>query len=258
MEQRGTGEARRTVHGRQRGSLGDKFLQVVRYNSAFMQTLWLASFPGLVDLPGYLSSNLGGWLNGDKLGSSIATREGRSVHEVGRHIDTISKGSGKLEALGRCLEAARVDRAVGRGGADGRAPLKKHVCVFAARPGASVGPPPSVLTFLGYRGAVANTSRRHRCRSSAREQAHPPAEHILAEPRLLVQVMTHFKRCDYHVHAIALDDYIVPIQPPASAHGPDTLGSLVTDADVTRPINDVIRYRLARLRDHFGLGDLQI
>ncbi|KAK5652984.1 hypothetical protein OQA88_9464 [Cercophora sp. LCS_1] len=41
------------------GSLGDKFLQVVRYNSAFMQTLWLASFPGLVDLPGHLSSNLG-------------------------------------------------------------------------------------------------------------------------------------------------------------------------------------------------------
>lgn len=122
------------------GSLGDKFLQVVRYNSAFMQTLWLASFPGLVDLPGHLSSNLGGWLNGDKLGSSIATREGRSVHEVGRHIDTISKGSGKLEALGRCLEAAREDRAAGRGGADGRAPpcLKKHVCVFATRPGTAL------------------------------------------------------------------------------------------------------------------------
>ncbi|KAK4031204.1 hypothetical protein C8A01DRAFT_42314 [Parachaetomium inaequale] len=67
--------------------------------------------------------------------------------------------------------------------------------------------------------------------------------------------MTHFKRCDDHVHAIALDDYIVSIQPPASAHGPDTLGSLVTDADVTRPVNDVIRYQL---REHFGLGDLQI
>jgi hypothetical protein len=122
------------------GSLGDKFFQVVRYNSAFMQTLWLASFPGLVDLPSHLSSNLGGWLNSDKLGSNIATREGRAVHEVGQHIDTISKGSGKLEALRRCLEAAREDRAVGRVGADGRPLpcLKKHVCVFAARPGTAL------------------------------------------------------------------------------------------------------------------------
>jgi hypothetical protein len=70
--------------------------------------------------------------------------------------------------------------------------------------------------------------------------------------------MTHFKRCDYHVHGIALDDYNVSIPPPASAHGPDTIGSLVTDADVTRPIIDVLRYRLPRLHDHFGLGDLQI
>ncbi len=111
---------------------------MVRYNSAFIQTFWLASFPGLVDLPGDLSSNLGGWLNSDKLGSSIATREGRSVHEVRQHIDTISIGSGKLEALGRYLE--RKDRAVGRVGADGRAPprLKKHVYVFAARPGTAL------------------------------------------------------------------------------------------------------------------------
>ncbi|KAH6630778.1 P-loop containing nucleoside triphosphate hydrolase protein [Chaetomium sp. MPI-SDFR-AT-0129] len=122
------------------GSISDKFFQVVRYNSAFMQMLWLASFPGLVDLPSHLSSNLGGWLNSDKLGSSIGTREGRSAHEVGQHIDTISKGSGKLEALERCLEQARTDRAVGSVGRDGQAPpcLKKHVCVFAARPGTAL------------------------------------------------------------------------------------------------------------------------
>ena len=64
--------------------------------------------------------------------------------------------------------------------------------------------------------------------SPKRPRTSPPplAEHILTEPRRLVQVMTHFKRCDGRVHA-ALDDYIVSIQPRASAHGPDTLGSLV-------------------------------
>jgi hypothetical protein len=141
------------------GSLGDKFFQVVRYNSAFMQTLWLASFPGLVDLPGHLSSNLGEWLNSDKLGSSIATREGRSVHEVGRHIDTISKGSCKLEALGRCLEAAREDCAVGRVGADGRPLpcLKKHVCVFAVRPGTAL-----IIAEFNRTNASAQ-QLRHRC-----------------------------------------------------------------------------------------------
>ncbi len=107
----------------------DKLLQSAQFNSSFMQLLWLASFPGIVDLPRNLSSDLASWLNSNTIDSGVATSEGRAAHIVGQHIDTITKGSGKIEQLSRCLRDASCDLR-----SDNTA-VKKHVCVFASRPG---------------------------------------------------------------------------------------------------------------------------
>lgn len=118
-------------------ALQDRFFNFVRYNPSFMLTLWLASFPGIVDLPDELSSNPGEWLNSDKLGNTVATSEGRADHTVGRYIDIITGGSGKIEQLSQCLGRAREDLHRSCAGDDGQpAPvLKKHACVFTSRPG---------------------------------------------------------------------------------------------------------------------------
>ena len=77
-------EARAKLQKQQAASGGcmtpDKLLQSAQFNSSFMQLLWLASFPGIVDLSGNLSSDLASWLNSNKIDSSVATSEGRAAH----------------------------------------------------------------------------------------------------------------------------------------------------------------------------------
>ncbi|KAJ4291227.1 hypothetical protein N0V88_006227 [Collariella sp. IMI 366227] len=128
-------EARAKLQKQQAASGGcmtpDKLLQSAQFNSSFMQLLWLASFPGIVDLPENLSSDLADWLNSSKIDSSVATSEGRAAHIVGQHINTITKGSGKIEQLSRCLYDASCDLGLGNTAAF----LKKHACVLASRPG---------------------------------------------------------------------------------------------------------------------------
>lgn len=87
--------------------LKDRFFQFARFNSSFTLTLWLASFPGIVELPDGLSSAPGAWLNRDSMNDDVTTSEGRAVHAVGRQIDIITAGSGKMEQLQRCLDIAR-------------------------------------------------------------------------------------------------------------------------------------------------------
>ncbi|KAK3933762.1 hypothetical protein QBC46DRAFT_359467, partial [Diplogelasinospora grovesii] len=52
-------------------ALQDRFFQFARFNSSFTLTLWLASFPGIVDLPDELSSNPGAWLNRDTMDDAV-------------------------------------------------------------------------------------------------------------------------------------------------------------------------------------------
>ncbi|KAK4234388.1 hypothetical protein C8A03DRAFT_37840 [Achaetomium macrosporum] len=112
------------------------FLQFAQFSDSFMQTLWLASFPGIVDLPPHLSSNPAAWLNSDRLPKVITTKQGRSSHTVGKYIDVITRGSGKMEQLRVCLEqACRDEQLRWKQPVAGEVALKKHACVFVTRPG---------------------------------------------------------------------------------------------------------------------------
>ncbi|KAK3935392.1 hypothetical protein QBC46DRAFT_346646 [Diplogelasinospora grovesii] len=66
------------------------------------------------------------------MNDAVVTREGRATHTVGRYIDTITSGSGKIKQLERCLDLARSDVAAE---GYGWPALKKHAYVFTSRPG---------------------------------------------------------------------------------------------------------------------------
>ncbi|KAK4233492.1 hypothetical protein C8A03DRAFT_38790 [Achaetomium macrosporum] len=119
-------------------AMRDRFFQFARFNQSFMRTLWLGWFPGIVDLPDDISSDPAAWLNSNTIKGTITTNEGRDNHVVGQYIDVITRGSGKMEQLQRCLDRALHDVDMGDTGIAGQAPLKKHACVFASRPGVAL------------------------------------------------------------------------------------------------------------------------
>lgn len=119
-------------------AIRDRFFQFARFNQSFMRTLWLGSFPGIVDLPDDISSDPAAWLNSSTMKGAITTKEGRNNHVVGRYIDVITRGSEKMEQLQRCLDRALNDVDVGDTVVASQPALKKHACVFASRPGVAL------------------------------------------------------------------------------------------------------------------------
>ncbi|KAK3305046.1 uncharacterized protein B0T15DRAFT_574497 [Chaetomium strumarium] len=119
-------------------AMRDHFFQFACFNQSFIRTLWLGSFPGIVDLPDNLLSDPAAWLNSNTIKGAITTKEGRNNHIVGQYIDVITRGSGKIEQLQRCLDRALHDVDIGDTGIASQAPLKKYACVFASRPGVAL------------------------------------------------------------------------------------------------------------------------
>lgn len=103
------------------------------YSKAFHHTLFLASLPGLVDLPQPLSHNIDWLLSKNLASANLSNWEFIQQHLAYEHIDTISSGSGKIDQLCRILEIARRDRSSPNDNTG--IILKKHVIVFASRPG---------------------------------------------------------------------------------------------------------------------------
>ncbi len=99
-----------------------------------MLTLWLASFPGIVEVPYGLSSNPAAWLNRNAI-NDVTTKEGRDAYVVGQYIDVITSGSEKMSQLQCCLDRALKDVNLSDAGAADQPALKKHACVVASRPG---------------------------------------------------------------------------------------------------------------------------
>lgn len=75
------------------------------------------------------------WLNANELPKDVDTVEGRRSHAVFTHIDNLFEGSGKIARIRELLHTATLDRTLAVGAGPDATPLKKHACVFTARPG---------------------------------------------------------------------------------------------------------------------------
>ncbi|KAH8889909.1 hypothetical protein GQ53DRAFT_184197 [Thozetella sp. PMI_491] len=88
---------------------GDSLYGTYRYSAAFHHTLFLASLPGLVNLPGSLSQSVDWLLAANLRAADVGSWEAIRRHPGYAHIDTITSGSGKVDELRRILETARGD-----------------------------------------------------------------------------------------------------------------------------------------------------
>ena len=116
--------------------VGDALYRACSYSKAFHHTLFLASLPGLVDLPSPLSQNVEWLLSTNLKSANLSSWEAIQQHPAYRYIDTITSGSGKIKELRRILEIARKDRSAPND--DVPVALQKHVVVFASRPGVAL------------------------------------------------------------------------------------------------------------------------
>jgi hypothetical protein len=78
------------------------------------------------------------WLKSDKINPAMETPEGCRKHKMFRHVDRIFKGSGKIRAIKQLLENAERDSSLPMNAPPGTRPIKKHACIFTARPGTAV------------------------------------------------------------------------------------------------------------------------
>ncbi|MCJ1250560.1 hypothetical protein MMC30_007788 [Trapelia coarctata] len=102
----------------------DALYRACSYSLAFHHTLFLASLPGLVDLPQPLSQNVEWLLSTNLKSANLSEWEFIQQHPAYEHINTIFSGSGKIDQLRRLLEIARGDCSSPNDGA--AVVLKKH------------------------------------------------------------------------------------------------------------------------------------